>query len=63
MSVEILHGNCLARLTDLEDQSINTCITSPPYWGLRNYEEEDTTNSSQTFACSGDSCELVDIGR
>ena len=40
MSVEILHGNCLARLKDLEDQSINTCITSPPYWGLRNYEEE-----------------------
>ena len=40
MSVEILHGNCLARLRDLEDQSINTCITSPPYWGLRNYEEE-----------------------
>ena len=29
---------------------------------FRNYEEEDTTNSSQTFACSGDSCELVDIG-
>jgi len=40
MSVEILHGNCLDRLKDLEDQSINTCITSPPYWGLRNYEEE-----------------------
>ena len=26
------------------------------------YEKEDTTNSSQTFACSGDSCEIVDIG-
>jgi ribonucleoside-diphosphate reductase alpha chain len=29
---------------------------------LRDYEKEDTTNSSQTFACSGDSCEIVDIG-
>ena len=27
-----------------------------------NYEKEDTTKSSQTFACSGDSCEIVDIG-
>ena len=26
------------------------------------YEKEDHTNSSQTFACSGDSCEIVDIG-
>ena len=29
---------------------------------LQDYEKEDTTNSSQTFACSGDSCEIVDIG-
>lgn len=30
--------------------------------GLREFEKEDTTVSSQTMACSGDSCELVDIG-
>ena len=35
--IEILQGNCLDRLKDLKDQSINTCITSPPYWGLRDY--------------------------
>jgi len=29
---------------------------------FKNYEKEDTTKSSQTFACSGDSCEIVDIG-
>ena len=29
---------------------------------FQDYEKEDTTNSSQTFACSGDTCELVDIG-
>jgi len=28
---------------------------------LSNYEKEDTTVSMQTMACSGDSCELVDI--
>jgi ribonucleoside-diphosphate reductase alpha chain len=29
---------------------------------LSDYEKEDTTKSAQTFACSGDSCEIVDIG-
>ena len=29
---------------------------------LSEYEVEDTTVSSQTLACSGDSCEVVDIG-
>jgi len=29
---------------------------------LKEYEAEDTTKSSQTLACSGDSCEIVDIG-
>ena len=29
---------------------------------FKSYEKEDTTKSSQTFACSGDSCEIVDIG-
>ena len=29
---------------------------------FRDYEKEDTTSGSQTFACSGDSCEIVDIG-
>ena len=28
---------------------------------LKNYEKEDKTSSSQTFACSGDKCELVDL--
>ena len=29
---------------------------------LRDYESVDTTAGSQTMACSGDSCEIVDIG-
>ena len=28
---------------------------------FKSYEKEDNTQSSQTFACSGDSCEIVDI--
>ena len=40
MNIEILQGDCIESLKKLEDQSINTCITSPPYWGLRNYNDE-----------------------
>ena len=29
---------------------------------LSEYEKEDTTASSQTLACTGDVCEIVDIG-
>ena len=29
---------------------------------LSEYEKEDSTKSSQTFACTGDVCEVVDIG-
>ena len=48
VGIKILHGNCLDRLKDLEDQSINTCITSPPYWGLRNYQEEEQLGLEET---------------
>jgi DNA modification methylase len=34
---EIKQGDALNVLKAMPDQSINTCITSPPYWGLRDY--------------------------
>lgn len=37
MSVRILIGDCRARLADIPDGSVQTCVTSPPYFGLRNY--------------------------
>ena len=37
MSYRLLLGNCLDSLNELEDESIDTCITSPPYYGLRDY--------------------------
>jgi len=39
--IKILHGDCIESLKSLEDQSINTCITSPPYYGLRDYGTAD----------------------
>lgn len=36
-SFKILTGDCLTVLRTLPDESVHTCITSPPYWGLRDY--------------------------
>lgn len=35
--VTILSGDCQEVLPSLPDESVNCCVTSPPYWGLRNY--------------------------
>jgi DNA modification methylase len=34
---QILTGDCMAILPTLEAESVQTCVTSPPYWGLRDY--------------------------
>lgn len=30
-------GDCRALLAQLPDGCVQTCVTSPPYWGLRDY--------------------------
>lgn len=37
---KIYQGNCLEVLKTFPDKSIDCCVTSPPYWGLRNYGVE-----------------------
>tara|TARA_R100001463_G_scaffold43278_1_gene90366 strand:+ start:207 stop:1370 length:1164 start_codon:yes stop_codon:yes gene_type:complete len=46
--IKILQGNCLDKLKELPDQSVNTCITSPPYWGLRDYGEGEQLGMEDT---------------
>ena len=41
MKLTILHGDTLKVLPTLEENSIDLCITSPPYWGLRSYQAGD----------------------
>lgn len=40
MTIEILQGDCRDVLGSLADGSINCCVTSPPYFGLRDYGVE-----------------------
>ena len=34
---EIICGDCLDVLRGWPDACVDCCVTSPPYWGLRDY--------------------------
>jgi DNA modification methylase len=37
MTITIRHGDCREVLRTLPDESVHCCVTSPPYFGLRDY--------------------------
>ncbi len=37
-SVTVLTGDCREILPTIERESVQCCVTSPPYWGLRDYD-------------------------
>jgi DNA modification methylase len=37
MTVRVIEGDCLATLRTLPAETFQTCVTSPPYYGLRDY--------------------------
>ena len=44
----ILQGDVIERLKDIEDNQIQCVVTSPPYWGLRDYGEDDQLGLEET---------------
>ena len=48
MSVRILVGDCRTRLRELPEQSVQTCVTSPPYFGLRDYGHAEQIGLEKT---------------
>jgi len=48
--------------TEEEYEELLEKLPKSTNWSLlKNYEQEDNTAGSQTMACSGDSCEVVDL--
>jgi DNA modification methylase len=47
---QILVGDCIDMMRTLPDQSVHTCVTSPPYYGLRDYGVEDQIGLEETPA-------------
>ena len=41
MTIELIEGDCREVLRELPDQSVNCIVTSPPYFGLRDYGVEN----------------------
>ena len=40
ISTKIMNGDCIKMMQTLPDKSVNCCVTSPPYFGLRDYGHE-----------------------
>lgn len=45
----IFHGDCVEEMKNLPEKSINMCMTSPPYWALRDYGVEGQLGLEPTF--------------
>ena len=51
--VTVLHGDAYDLLPSLSPESIDLLITSPPYWGLRTYEQEHNWHVLQDWLRTG----------
>lgn len=46
--VNIINGDCRTALKELPSESIQCVVTSPPYWGLRDYGHADQIGQEET---------------
>ena len=49
MPIEHLTGDCIDVMKKLKAESVHCCVTSPPYWGLRDYGIESTKWPSVSY--------------
>lgn len=47
-ALSVLVGDCRAILRSLPSESVQCCVTSPPYWGLRDYGHADQIGQEAT---------------
>lgn len=48
MSLTILTGDWMEWLATLKNESVQCCVTSPPYWGLRDYKHPKQIGNEKT---------------
>jgi DNA modification methylase len=58
---KILVGDVRERLADIADGSVRTCVTSPPYWGLRDYGHDGQIGLEDSVTAYVD--QLVEVFR
>jgi len=47
--MKLILGDCLEELKKLDSESVNCCVTSPPYWALRDYGVDGQLGLEPTF--------------
>jgi site-specific DNA-methyltransferase (adenine-specific) len=47
--IKILHGNCIDKIKELDDNSIDCVVSSPPYFGLRDYGVDGQFGLEKTY--------------
>jgi len=47
-SLTIRVGDCRAEMQQMDAESVQTCVTSPPYWGLRDYGDDNQLGLEKT---------------
>jgi DNA modification methylase len=50
MTTDLRLGDCREILPTLEPESVHCCVTSPPYWGLRDYGHPEQIGLEPTLA-------------
>lgn len=48
MNYEIIQGDCIQTMKGLPAASVQTCVTSPPYYGLRDYGHDSQIGLEET---------------
>lgn len=48
VEIEVINGNCKSILQELPEKVFHTCVTSPPYYGLRDYGTDEQIGLEET---------------
>lgn len=49
MKYEIINNDALSALKQMDSESVNCVVTSPPYWGLRDYQTDNQIGQEPSF--------------
>lgn len=49
MKPRIIVGDCIEQMNALSERSVHCCVTSPPYWGLRDYKHDGAYGLEKTL--------------
>ncbi len=58
----VLHGDCRDVLATLPDESVHCVVTSPPYWGLRDYGTGTWSGGDDAHQHVGVNLRTADVG-